>query len=170
MLTTTRHFRIVQVFCILVVLSSFQVALKVDKTSLEVTPLQWVLIGMGVWATISGFILERQIVRYPNKSRPSTRSTTVQSLESRRPDSRCERHFSCRLGANPTQEWWPGADRQHFLHRRRIVTPDMETQGQSCAATRTNGCVTQRGFLAGEESRLHSLSLGREPTDGASLR
>jgi hypothetical protein len=75
MLTTTRHFRIVQVFCIFVVLCSFQVALRVDKTSPEVTPLQWVWIGMGVWATVSGFILERQIVRYPKRSRPSTRST-----------------------------------------------------------------------------------------------
>jgi hypothetical protein len=76
MLTTERHFRVVQVFCILVVLTCFRVALMVDKTSPEITAIQWILIGMGVWAILSGFILERQIVRHPNKApRRSTRST-----------------------------------------------------------------------------------------------
>lgn len=76
MLTTERHFRLVQVFCILVVLACFQVALKQDKTSSEMTSVQWVSIAMGVWAIFSGFVLERQIIRYPTRvQRPSTRST-----------------------------------------------------------------------------------------------
>jgi hypothetical protein len=50
MLTTERQFRIAQVFCILVVLACFQVALRVDKTSPEMTPIQWILVAMGVWA------------------------------------------------------------------------------------------------------------------------
>ena len=52
MLTTERHFRVMQVFCILVVLTCFRVALRVDKTSPEITPIQWLLIGMGVWAIL----------------------------------------------------------------------------------------------------------------------
>lgn len=76
MLKTERQFRVVQVFCILVVLASFRVASKLDQTSPEITPLQWVLIGMGVWAIFSGFMLERQIVSNPNRvRRPSARST-----------------------------------------------------------------------------------------------
>ena len=76
MLTTERHFRLVQVFCILVVLACFQVALKRDKTSSEMTPVQWLSIAMGVWAIFSGFVLERKIVRYPARvQRPATRST-----------------------------------------------------------------------------------------------
>lgn len=76
MLTTERHFRVVQIFCFLVVLACFQVALKVDRTSRRITPIQWVLIGLAVWAIVSGFVLEHQIMRYPNKARrPSTRST-----------------------------------------------------------------------------------------------
>jgi hypothetical protein len=75
MLTTERHFRVVQVLCVLVVLACFQVALKVDKTSTEITPIHWIVIGMGVWAIMSGFIVERKIVSYPKTaSHPSTRS------------------------------------------------------------------------------------------------
>lgn len=78
MLTTERHFRLIQVFCVIVVLACFQVALKINKTSPQITPIQWVVIGMGVWATMSGFILERKIVSYPKRaSRPSTRSTPL---------------------------------------------------------------------------------------------
>ncbi|MGA8430838.1 MAG: hypothetical protein WB729_13525 [Candidatus Sulfotelmatobacter sp.] len=78
MLTAERHFRLVQIFCILVVLACFQVALKVDKISPEMTPIQWVVIVMGVWAIMSGFILERKIVSYPKRaSRPSIRSTPL---------------------------------------------------------------------------------------------
>jgi hypothetical protein len=74
--STERQFRVVQVFCVLIVLACFQVALRVDKTSTEITPTQWALIGMGVWAIVSGFILERQIVHPPNRPRRrSTRST-----------------------------------------------------------------------------------------------
>jgi uncharacterized membrane protein len=76
MLTTERQFRIAQVFCVLVVLACLQVALKVDKTSPEITPIQWILVAMGVWAIFSGFLLERQIVNYPKRvRRPSARST-----------------------------------------------------------------------------------------------
>ena len=76
MLITERHFRVVQVFCILVVLACFQVAVKVDTTSTKLTPIQWVVIAMGVWAILSGFILERKIVGYPKRvSHPSARST-----------------------------------------------------------------------------------------------
>lgn len=78
MLNTERHFRVVQVWCILVVLVCFQVALKVDKTCSEITPFQWLLIGMGVWAIISGFMLEHLMITYPNRvRRPSTRSTPI---------------------------------------------------------------------------------------------
>jgi hypothetical protein len=73
-LRTERHLRIVQVFCILVVVVCVQIALKVNKTSSEITPIQWILIGMGVWAIFSGFILERKIIRNWVR-RPSTRST-----------------------------------------------------------------------------------------------
>ena len=65
MLTTERHFRVLQVFCILAVLTCFQVALKVDKTSPEITPMEWFLIGMGGWAIASGFILERKMCVVP---------------------------------------------------------------------------------------------------------
>jgi hypothetical protein len=76
MLKTERQFRVVQMFCILVVLACFQVALKLVQTSPEITPIQWVLVGMGVWAIFSGFMLEREIVGYPNRvRRPSARST-----------------------------------------------------------------------------------------------
>jgi hypothetical protein len=78
MLTTERHFRVLQVFCILVVLTCLQVALKVDRASPEITPMQWFLIGMGVWAIASGFILERKILRDPKMSgRRSARSTPL---------------------------------------------------------------------------------------------
>ena len=78
MLTTERHFRVMQVFCILLVLTCFQVALRVDKTSPEITPIQWLLIGMGVWAIPSGFFLERQVLRDPDRARRrSTRSSPL---------------------------------------------------------------------------------------------
>lgn len=76
MLKTERQFRIAQVFCILVVLACFQVALRVDNTSPEITPIQWIVVAMGVWAIFSGFLLERQIVSYSKRARrPSARST-----------------------------------------------------------------------------------------------
>src|SRR5713101_2505801 len=76
MLMTERHFRVVQVFCILVVIACFQVAMKVTKTSTEITSIQWVVIAMGLWAILSGFVLQRQIVGHPNKlRRRSTRTT-----------------------------------------------------------------------------------------------
>jgi hypothetical protein len=76
MLKTERQFRIAQLFCIVVVLACFQVSLKVDKTSPEITPIQWILVAMGVWAIFSGFLLERQIVSYPKMARrPSAQST-----------------------------------------------------------------------------------------------
>jgi len=78
MLTTERHFRVLQVICIVVVLTCFRVALKVDKTSPEVTPVQWLSIGMGFWAIASGFIIERKICHGPDKSsRRPTRSTPL---------------------------------------------------------------------------------------------
>jgi hypothetical protein len=76
MLTTERHFRVVQVFCILVVLACVQIAVKVTKTSAEITLIQWVVIAMGLWAIVSGFTLQRQIVGHSDKPRKrSTRST-----------------------------------------------------------------------------------------------
>lgn len=84
MLTTERHFRVMQGFCILVVLTCYRVALTVDKTSPEITPIQWVLIGMGVWAIASGFILERQVLRDPDRARRrSTRSTPLSRWRAR---------------------------------------------------------------------------------------
>ena len=48
MLTTVRQFRVVQVFCILVVLACFRVALKMGTNSTEITPIHWVVIAMGL--------------------------------------------------------------------------------------------------------------------------
>jgi len=78
MLTNERQFRVVQVWFGLVVLVCFQVALKVNKTCPEITPFHWVVIGMGVWGIVSGFMFERRMVSYPNRvHRPSTRSTPI---------------------------------------------------------------------------------------------
>jgi hypothetical protein len=129
MLTTERHFRVVQLFCIVVVLTCFQVALRMDATSPEITTIHWVLIGMGVWAIVSGFIVERQIVGHPNKVRSrSTRIDSSQSLESRKSHSRCECYFGCMLGPSPAREWWSSIYRLHVFRRRRIAALDLETQ------------------------------------------
>ncbi len=77
MLTTERHFRAVQMFCILTVLTCVRVAMKVSCTSTEITTFQWVVIALGLWAIPSGFFLQRTIVGHSDKLRRSTRSTPL---------------------------------------------------------------------------------------------
>jgi hypothetical protein len=78
MLTTERHLRAVQMFCILTVLTCVRVATKVSFTSTDMTAFQWAVIALGLWAIPSGFSLQRQIVGHPGKSRRrSTRSTPL---------------------------------------------------------------------------------------------
>ena len=149
MLKTERQFRVVQMFCILVVLACFQVALKLVQTSPEITPIQWVLVGMGVWAIFSGFMLERQIVGYPNRvRRPSARST---------PFSRWRAGNLVRVasatsvplwGPDPARERWPLVNRVHFLRHRRIVASSVETERPP---HRRHGSA----FVVVEKSLLH---------------
>jgi hypothetical protein len=77
MLTTERHFRIVQLFCILEVLTCLRVSLKVHKTSPGMTPTHWFLIVMALWAIFAGFALERRILHGPATGRRSSRSTPL---------------------------------------------------------------------------------------------
>jgi uncharacterized membrane protein len=80
MLTTERHFRIAQVFCMLVVLACVQLAVNITKTSSEITVLHWVLMAMAAWAMVSGFTLQRKIISHsdrdhqrPGRSTPLSR-------------------------------------------------------------------------------------------------
>jgi len=66
--TPGRQLRMVQIVCILIVLTSIRVAMEVRKTSGVVTWVQWIVIVMAVWAAISGFTLQRQIVGRSNRS------------------------------------------------------------------------------------------------------
>ena len=76
--TTERHFRAIQMFCILTVFTCVRVAMKVSCTSPEITRFQWVVIALGLWAIPSGFLLQRQIVGHSDKpGRRSTRSTPL---------------------------------------------------------------------------------------------
>jgi hypothetical protein len=77
MLTTKRHFHAVQLFCILAVTASAQLAMKVNKSTTGITPIQWVVIVMGLWAIPSGFLVERQIVGKSGKAGRSRRSTPL---------------------------------------------------------------------------------------------
>jgi hypothetical protein len=78
MLTTKRHFHAVQLFCILAVIASARLAMKVNKSSTGITPIQWVVIVMGLWAIPSGFLVERQIFGKSDKAgRRSRRSTPL---------------------------------------------------------------------------------------------
>ena len=74
----TRHFRVIQMFCILTVASCVRVAMKVSGTSPEITRFQWVVIALGLWAIPSGFLLQRQIVGHSDK--PGRRSTRFTPL------------------------------------------------------------------------------------------
>ena len=65
--TPGRQLRMVQIVCILIVLTSIRVAMEVRKTSGVVTWVQWIVIVMAVWAAISGFTLQRQIVGRSNR-------------------------------------------------------------------------------------------------------
>lgn len=75
MLTNERHFRILQLCCIVTVLVFFRFGRAVADTATEPTLMRWVVIGMGVWASTAGFILERKIVR--SGARSSNRSTPL---------------------------------------------------------------------------------------------
>lgn len=68
MLTNVRHFNAVKMFCILAVIASTRVMLKVNKPSAGITLVQWIVIAIGVWAIPSGFLIERQILGKTNKS------------------------------------------------------------------------------------------------------
>ena len=72
MFTNEQHFRVLKIFCILAVISSAEVALKVKKPCTGLTLTQCFVIAMGAWAIASGFIIERRILSKPYKSGRST--------------------------------------------------------------------------------------------------
>jgi hypothetical protein len=76
MLTNVRHFYAVKVFCLLAVVASAQVTLKNTKPSTQITPIQWVVIAMGLWAIPSGFLVERQILGRTDRPSPRTSRST----------------------------------------------------------------------------------------------
>jgi hypothetical protein len=74
--TPERHLRLGQFACLLVILTCFKVAMGVEKSSREVTWVQWVVIAMALWAAVSGVTLQCRIVRHHDKPRRGpTRST-----------------------------------------------------------------------------------------------
>jgi hypothetical protein len=76
MSTPERQLRLVQVACILVVLTCLKVAMGVEISPGEITWVQWVVMAVALWAAVSGFTLQRQIVRHSDRpSRRPTRST-----------------------------------------------------------------------------------------------
>jgi hypothetical protein len=67
MFTNAQHFQLLKVFCILGVVASARVMLKIIKPSSGITIIQCFVIAMGIWAIASGFLLERRILSRPDK-------------------------------------------------------------------------------------------------------
>jgi hypothetical protein len=73
--TPERQLRIVQMGCVLCLLASIRLGLKVQGTTHGSRGVQWVLIGLALLCTVHGFTFQRRIVA-PNLSRTRSRRST----------------------------------------------------------------------------------------------
>lgn len=67
--------RLVQAACVVVVLTSIRVSLRIQKTPHGISTVQWLVIALAIGSAVSGFTLQRQIVKGP--VRPQRRSKTL---------------------------------------------------------------------------------------------
>lgn len=73
----TRQLRIVQIACILLVLSCVVLTVRKPTNHGEATPVHWLITVAAIYCAVSGFTVQRKLVTGPTRSQIKGRSTPL---------------------------------------------------------------------------------------------